>query len=155
MSFAASASFASNAAPAPPRYAEHHSAATAAAVPAAAGHHLAGRPRRPFSMPSAAPAFVCRGWLFPAGLNRKERRRVMFTDEVDPAAYPGAIFCPASGSASPVSVAAASPAASHAGSPASASVRHSGGGWTGDGTETRTNFVPADCAAETPADRVW
>lgn len=30
------------------------------------------------SVKSEAPPFVCRGWLYPIGLNRKERRRVIF-----------------------------------------------------------------------------
>jgi len=41
---------------------------------------------------SSSPAFVARGYLFPAGLNRKERRRICFTSDFDPADYPSAVF---------------------------------------------------------------
>jgi hypothetical protein len=41
---------------------------------------------------SDALAFVWKGWKYPAGLNRKERRRVMFGDDVKPGDYPGAVF---------------------------------------------------------------
>jgi len=41
---------------------------------------------------SAAPAFVVKGWKFPANLNRVERRRIQFSGEVDAATYPGAVF---------------------------------------------------------------
>eukprot|EP00759_Apiculatamorpha_spiralis_P021569 PhF_6_TR26280/c0_g1_i1/m.37648 len=39
-----------------------------------------------------ATAFVFQGWLYPAKLNRKERRRIMFTAEVIPQEYEGAVF---------------------------------------------------------------
>eukprot|EP00760_Papus_ankaliazontas_P017421 PhM_4_TR17238/c0_g1_i1/m.5417 len=37
-------------------------------------------------------AFVFQGWLYPAKLNRKERRRIMFTAEVIPQHYDGAVY---------------------------------------------------------------
>jgi translation initiation factor 4E len=53
------------------------------------------RPTSPAREPTAksdACAFVFNGWLFPMGLNRKERRRICFSTEVDPSTYPGAVF---------------------------------------------------------------
>ena len=41
---------------------------------------------------SDSSAFVHAGYLFPSGLNRKERRRIIFSGEVDPASYPGTTF---------------------------------------------------------------
>jgi hypothetical protein len=37
--------------------------------------------------------FICRGWLFPAGLNRKERRRIQFAEDAKVLEeFPGATF---------------------------------------------------------------
>lgn len=46
----------------------------------------------PVHCKSDAPTFVHNGWQFPAGLNRKERRRIIFSGEVNPSEYPGAVF---------------------------------------------------------------
>jgi hypothetical protein len=35
---------------------------------------------------------VFKGYKFPGGLNRKERRRIMFGEDVVPSEYPGAVF---------------------------------------------------------------
>jgi hypothetical protein len=41
---------------------------------------------------SDAPAFVHNGWRYPSGLNRKERRRIMFSGDINPESYSGAEF---------------------------------------------------------------
>ena len=41
---------------------------------------------------SDACSFVFEGWKYPANLNRKERRRIQFSGEVDPWTYPGAQY---------------------------------------------------------------
>lgn len=41
---------------------------------------------------SDASAFVFNGWLYPAGLNRKERRRICFQPEVVPTEVAGSLF---------------------------------------------------------------
>ncbi len=67
-------------------------AAAAGGDAAAQGDNLGGSGERPRQTKSDAPPFVHAGWLFPAGLNRKERRRIAFSGEVDPSTYPGATF---------------------------------------------------------------
>eukprot|EP00744_Colponema_vietnamica_P019734 GILI01027947.1.p1 GENE.GILI01027947.1~~GILI01027947.1.p1 ORF type:complete len:226 (-),score=11.74 GILI01027947.1:144-821(-) len=38
-----------------------------------------------------SPPFITEGYAFPSGLNRKERRRIIFQGEKNPSSYPGAI----------------------------------------------------------------
>lgn len=57
-----------------------------------ASQEQAAADRRSQHTKSESPPFVFKGWQYPGGLNRKERRRIMFSDEVTPAEYPGAVF---------------------------------------------------------------
>lgn len=46
----------------------------------------------PQTTPSDSDPFICNGWAYPGGLNRKERRRIRFAMDEDPKEYPGAVF---------------------------------------------------------------
>jgi len=57
-------------------------------APLGKGPQLAG----PQTTPSDSDPFISNGWAYPGGLNRKERRRILFALNEDPNNYPGAVY---------------------------------------------------------------